>query len=235
MLLNTSSVFLWMAALVLLAAPLHVKAQNCGTSVRRPWRSLSCGEQDDYLNAYRQLKASGNWNELVRVHQNSGDWGHEVSAFLIWHRWYVWIFERELQRVSGSCLAVPFWDWERSGGIDSVLHPDTFGTNNGGGCVRDGVAANWETAENGRCLVRDFDRNFDISRDVEVLSRITNSPDFRDFRRELEGAPHTNLHSWVGGAMRDRWAPDGKSHQNFWCGLGIPWMACMVLVCACIL
>ena len=164
MLLNTSSVILWMAAsLSLLAAPLQVHAQNCGTSRRRPWRSLSCSDQDDYLDAYRQLKASGRWNELVRVHQNSGDWGHEVSMFLLWHRWYVWIFERELQRISGSCLSVPYWDWERGSSFETVLHPDTFGTNNGGGCVRDGIARNWETAENGRCLIREFDDDHRIT------------------------------------------------------------------------
>ena len=206
---KASSAFLWMAALLLFllaAAPVQVvNAQNCGTSRRRPWRSLSCSDQDEYLDAYRQLKASGRWNELVRVHQQSGDWGHEVPMFLLWHRyviiiikrqkkekyfgylfsglttswvflhliylifcrpnhrWYVWIFERELQRISGTCLTIPYWDWERPSSFETVLHPETFGTNNGGGCVTDGIARDWTTAENGRCPVRAFDNRERVS------------------------------------------------------------------------
>ena len=96
---KASSAFLWMAALLLFllaAAPVQVvNAQNCGTSRRRPWRSLSCSDQDEYLDAYRQLKASGRWNELVRVHQQSGDWGHEVPMFLLWHRYVTIIILRQ--------------------------------------------------------------------------------------------------------------------------------------------
>jgi len=204
MFLFASSLFVFLAACSL------VSAQNCGTSRRRPWRSLSCSEQDAYLDAAQRLKATGLWDELVRVHFESGDWGHEVPMFLLWHRWYVFIFERELQRVSGSCLTVPYWDWERRSSFETVFHEDTFGSIDVRGCVRDGIAAGWSVAENGRCLLRDFDYRMEISSDVEIVNRITNSDEFRVFAPNLEGAPHTNLHSWVGGPMRDRWAPDGS-------------------------
>lgn len=185
-----------------------VLGQNCGTSRRRPWRSLSCAEQETFLRACQDLKASGRWDELVLNHQRSGQWGHQVPAFLLWHRWLMWIGERELQRISGTCLTIPYWDWERQGGLESALSPDTFGSNTGRGCVRDGIARDWRIVETGGCLTRAFDNGWRISRDVEVLSRITNNRNFRQFRVQLEGAPHTNTHEWVGGQMADRWAVD---------------------------
>lgn len=69
------------------------------------------------------------------------------------------------------------------------------------------------------CLSHQIVINIYISvltqRDVEIVSRITNDNEFRDFARDLEGTPHTNLHQWVGGAMRDRWAPDGKPLSEY--------------------
>ena len=192
-----------------------VKAQNCGRSRRRPWRSLSCQEQRTFLQACQDLKASGRWDELVLNHERSGDWGHEVPAFLSWHRWLMWMGERELQRIIGTCLTIPYWDWERDGGIESALRPDGFGSNTGRGCVRDGIARDWNIVETGGCLTRDFDDRIPISRDVEVLSRITNFRNFAQFRVQLEGAPHTGTHEWVGGQMADRWAVDGK--QKLFC------------------
>jgi tyrosinase len=194
--------------LLLLFLPSFIWAQDCGTSRRRPWRSLSCEEQETFLRACQELKASGRWDELVLNHFRSGDWAHMVPAFLFWHRWLAWIAERELQRISGTCLTIPYWDWERSGSIPSVFRADTFGSVSGRGCVRDGIARNWRVVQNGGCLIREFDNSWRISRDVEVLSRITNNPEFGIFRRELEGTPHTNTHEWVGGPMADRWAVD---------------------------
>jgi Common central domain of tyrosinase len=198
---------MWTAALLLVSClGLVVQAQQCGTSRRRPWRSLSCAEQDTFLNAVMLLKDSGVYDDIAVVHASTGPAAHNVPAFLPWHRYYTWVFERELQRVTGSCITVPYWDWERAGSIATVLGPNSFGSENPG-CVTDGIASGWN--DNNGCLERAFRRQFSLSTGVEVLSRITNSPTFVDFSVLLEGAPHTAVHSFVGGSMASMSSPYG--------------------------
>lgn len=200
------SLFLFLVAISV------VHAQRCGTSRRRPWRSLSCAEQDQFLNALLALKESGGYDDIATVHWQTGGAAHQRPEFLPWHRYYVWIFEQALQDVTNSCITVPYWDWEREGGsLDTLFMPTSFGSRNNGGCIPDGVAANWRAqAGNGGCLQRQFNRRFSFTRDVEVLSRITNSRNFAAFSVELEGAPHTSVHQFVGGTMTNNFSPSGK-------------------------
>jgi hypothetical protein len=155
------------------------------------------------------LKASGVYDDIAVVHARTGGAAHNVPAFLPWHRYYTWVFERELQRATGSCITVPYWDWERS--LESVLGPNTFGSENAG-CVTDGIASGWN-GDNG-CLTRAFNQRISTSRDVEVLSRITNSPTMAEFSAELEGAPHTSIHQYIGGNMATMSSPYGKQKTS---------------------
>ena len=68
-----------------------------------------------------------------------------------------------------------------------------------------------ETRETGRCLWRVFDINWSLSRDVEVLSRITNFPRFINFGDVFENGPHAGPHNYIGGSMAGDWSPDGTS------------------------
>ncbi|CAB9505659.1 Hemocyanin, beta-C chain unit [Seminavis robusta] len=191
---------------LLFLLPAFCQAQ-CGVSRRRPWRSLSCGEQDQFLNALRALKASGVYDDIARVHWLTGGAAHNVPAFLPWHRYYLWVFEQQLQRASGTCVTVPFWDWERPDSLETVFRGGTFGSQNGGGCVDSGVSQGWNSQVEG-CLRREFNRRWTFSRDVEVLSRITNSNNFASFSVELEGAPHASVHQFIGGQMRNTFSSE---------------------------
>ena len=198
---------------------------SCGSSVRVPWRSLSCSEQERFLSACRALKDSGRWDELVYIHEASGAWGHEVPAFLLWHRWYMWVFERELQQISGSCLTIPFWDWDRYSSMATVFREDTFGTifdTNGDewACVTDGIARDWITAENwgNRCLLRAFNGEPNWDTESQLLTQIQTNPTFEVFSTEFEFGAHRQVHHWVGGAHAYWWAPDDPTfilhHSN---------------------
>ena len=184
--------FIISVALLFIRVTVHqvqAQAQPCGTSRRRAWRDLTCQEQRTYLNAVQALKDNGIYDELVRVHWDSRNRAHGVPEFLPWHRWFLWVYERELQRVSGSCsVTVPYWDWERGDSLPIMLKSWTFGTRNRGGCVPNGIAEDWDPAQPGeRCLFREFDTDWSLSRDVEVLSRITNFENFNRFADALEG------------------------------------------------
>lgn len=182
------AIFLAAVLLLLVLLPILVDAQ-CGSSRRRPWRSLSCQEQREFLDAVQELKDRGIYDEFVRVHWDSRDFAHNVLELFPWHRWFVWVFEQELQRVTGSCsISVPYWDWERGDTLPIMFKASTFGTRENRGCVTDGIAADWDPAENGeRCLRREFDNSISFTRDVELLSRITNSNDFDRFHGAMQG------------------------------------------------
>lgn len=77
---------------------------DCGTSVRRPWRDLSCHEQRQFLRTLSALKENGLYDEFVMVHWSSRLHSHDIPDFLPWHRWFLWVFEKELQRESGTCM-----------------------------------------------------------------------------------------------------------------------------------
>lgn len=199
------------AVLLFLTPSFFCQAQQCGTSRRRPWRSLSCNEQDDFLNALQALKESGGYDDIATVHWQTGGAAHRRPEFLPWHRYYIWIFERALQEASGSCISLPYWDWERAGGsLDTIFTANSFGSR-GGGCISDGVASSWRSqGSSGGCLQRQFNNRISFTRDVEVLSRITNSRNFAAFSVELEGAPHASVHQYVGGSMSNNFSPSGK-------------------------
>lgn len=206
-----SSLVLCFLALCGTLLPVAVDGQGCGTSQRRSWRALTCGEQQEFLDAVQALKDSGMYDDFVRVHFDSAGFAHNVAEFLPWHRWFLWVFERELQSISGSCVTIPYWDAERGDTLPIVLRASTFGTNNGGGCATDGIANGWAMAQPGRnCLERDFDASISFSRDAEVLSRVTNNVAFADFTVAIEGSPHSGPHDYIGGPMRNDWAADGR-------------------------
>ena len=107
---------------------------NCGTSVRRAWRDLTCDQQQDYLNAVNSLKDDGLYDHFVQVHYANRIQTHGRPWFFPWHRWFLWRYEQALQVVTQSCLTVPYWDWERDSGSEettSVLDATSFGSFSG--------------------------------------------------------------------------------------------------------
>ena len=108
-------------------------------------------------------------------------------------------------------------DWERvDDSFDTIFQSDTFGRINrgsggGGGCVEDGLAsrdAGWGRPVDGSCVRREFDPDIDVTREVEVLSRITQARNFEELWLAMEGSPHAGVHNHVGGSMRRNFSPD---------------------------
>ena len=144
---------------------------NCPKSQRKSWRVMSCTERNNFLDAVQQLKKLDrvnnlqipNYDDFVQVHSRNAHASHGLDAFLPWHRWFVYKFERALQIVSNDCtVTLPYWDSE----LDAfnpfgakVLEADTFGSRNGvgnGGCVTEGIASSHGDfrVRGGGCLQR---------------------------------------------------------------------------------
>mmetsp|Transcript_27688 Transcript_27688/g.66695 ORF Transcript_27688/g.66695 Transcript_27688/m.66695 type:complete len:674 (-) Transcript_27688:4103-6124(-) len=174
---------------------------------RRPWSSLSCSEQDEFLRAVEQLYELGLYQEFTQVHVDMNGQTHRTEAFLPWHRWYLYVFETALQEVSGNCqLAIPYWDWERDAGSegDSELFDESnFGRFECGG------RAGW----NDPCTERGMGRGSggaggrNFAGEAELLTLITRDSSFADFAPALEGRPHSVVHWFVGGMMSNRRSP----------------------------
>jgi len=185
---------------------------DCGISRRRPWRSLSCREKEEFLVGVTAMKESGLYDDITRVHASTGDLAHRTDAFFPWHRWYLTIFERELQRITSSCITVPYWNWERDDEdddsyVETVFTANAFGTRRRG-CVVNGIVADWETHASGGCVQREFNPSVDLAREVELLSRITNADNFEEIWIATVGSPHAAVHNHIGGSMLDDFSPD---------------------------
>ena len=149
---------------------------SCNDNVRRrrPWRDLSCGEQDEFLTAIHRLKDNGIYDDFVFTHQWESRDTHGTAMFLPWHRWYIYQFESALQSVADDpCITLPYWDWEQDAG--SEMRSEVF-DENAFGYFTD--RRWWETARGGR-LQREF-RDRDFWRPGQVLGLVANYDQYTD-------------------------------------------------------
>jgi hypothetical protein len=186
------------------------------TRERKPWNDLRCHEQEEYLEAIRQLKQNGLYDEFVRVHMQNEAASHGTPEFLPWHRWFIWQFESALRTVSTNnpCMTLPYWPWEMDAGHETQSHifdATAFGSFDGintrtGQCQWTVVSA---TGDRGggrgrrrRCLQRELDPSFRFWSSSRLVGLMTqyrqyaddfpNNPDRNNgFRAALESGPRT--------------------------------------------
>jgi Common central domain of tyrosinase len=202
------------------SVPLAVHSRDCHTRWRRAWRDLTCQQQDEFLEAIIKLKESGTYDEFRYTHEYYGNLTHGTPEFLPWHRWFLYqLFEKALQQVTGQCIYVPYWDWERDSTQESestVFHPDTFGSfgkvAEGTNCTEDGRfnSTKGSTFEHASffkdleldCLQRDFREEVHFTGESQLLGIIASFEQYGDttdsdneqeangFRTIVEGIPH---------------------------------------------
>jgi tyrosinase len=188
---------------------------------RRAWRDTPCADQEAYLEAVKTLKQLDpypknphgipNLDQFSRIHNANKDFAHGTNAFLQWHRWFISRFERALQIVSGSCISLPYWDWEIDSGKEDksyVLQSSTFGSvddivkkGRDKDCVNGGIAnyqGFWNTtAWKNDCLKRGFDPSANFIDESNLMQRIIHNQTFEEFG-DVEWYPHGVVHFYVG-------------------------------------
>ena len=203
--------------------PASPPTSTCATPrVRKAWSLLSCAERDLYISAvgtfHRTRKAD--FDRMVEMHLEAGSYAHGTSAFLAWHRYYLVGWENMLRSLGGefSCIAVPYWDWEKDAGSESqsvVFSASTFGSASGidsSDCVNDGVAnfnsgTGWRDSRN-MCLRRTYAFNWGFTGQAAMAAVIQDFPNFVGFRPTLEGSPHGAPHVAIGGQMSTFYSPE---------------------------
>ncbi|MGE7186771.1 tyrosinase family protein [Peribacillus sp. NPDC006672] len=168
------------------------------------------------------------------IHGSHGDQrnaAHSGPAFLPWHRYFLWLFERDLQSIDPS-VTIPYWDWAADSELEdpasSPIWDSDFMGGNGNkrknNLVDSGpfAAGGWEVLDEEGKPSGGLKRNFRSSeqvanlptkQDVQNVLKVTpfdappwNSESNPSFRNQLEGfvdGPnlHNLVHGWVGGHM----------------------------------
>jgi tyrosinase len=138
-------------------APAFRIAATCGNPrVRIEWDSASTEQRRNYVNAIRCLidrprsgqfsNSRNRYEDLVALHQQLTPNVHGNHKFLIWHRYYLWVFEDMLRSECGYNAGILWFDESRYAGRfrdSSIFSNDYFGgINIGGQCVTNGVSRN---------------------------------------------------------------------------------------------
>ncbi|KAI9293455.1 Di-copper centre-containing protein [Neoconidiobolus thromboides FSU 785] len=181
-------------------------------ALRQEIRDLS---KEDYnrlvyaINKLHERKPNERYTKfekMVRLHVSYYDIAHGVPAFLPWHRYYIRLFELELQKIDQN-IVLPYWDWSHD-----ARHPENSpvltdyymggqGDKRQDYCVKSGPFKNWMTlVDYPHCLSRRYDEGEVCSPfpNPEEVLFLTNMNLFSDFSYELEmahGSPHTAIGS----------------------------------------
>jgi tyrosinase len=97
-----------------------ISATCSNVRTRIEWDSYSNSDRQAYINGIKCLQsrpASGQFSQsrsryedLVSLHQNLTPNVHGNAKFLLWHRYYLWMFEDILRSECGFDRALPWWD-----------------------------------------------------------------------------------------------------------------------------
>ena len=219
-------------------------------NTRKNVRELSSTEKQNYIKAVKALKAHTSsltrrsiydeyvlWHSLATAHLDPSDpigfrnAAHVGPAFLPWHRYYLYRFERQLQRRMPN-VTIPYWDWTQDADdpFNSPIWADDFLGGNGdsqdNNLVKTGPFAvdQWITINIDGSIKGGLQRQFGqinpklpTQADVNIAlgeapydSPPWNADSSPSHRNRLEGflAPdgsfqqlHNQGHAWIGGDM----------------------------------
>ncbi|KAI0391311.1 hypothetical protein F5Y17DRAFT_441247 [Xylariaceae sp. FL0594] len=111
-------------------AKLTGRATTCtskNVSVRKEWGALTKAERTAYITAVKCLQAKppktptsvapgarSRFDDFVGAHINQTLTIHWTGTFLVWHRYYVWQYEKALREECGFGGTQPYWDWAKT-------------------------------------------------------------------------------------------------------------------------
>jgi hypothetical protein len=196
------------------------------------------------------LDSDPNWNydNFALIHGQSLS-QHGTPWFLAWHRVFVFKFEERLRYHKGCDMTVPYWDWSLD--APAELSSPVFGASQLGPKL--GVPASYCLGTSFLSAAPEFGANSNshstpfgmptcVARrpsvsqftDLATLVGLLATPNFGPFSSSVEGAPHGNVHMYVGGTSFGHmgnimWSPDDPLfwlHHAFLDNVWAAWQAC---------
>ncbi|SMR48891.1 unnamed protein product [Zymoseptoria tritici ST99CH_3D1] len=230
MALTTSIITVLLATTCLAGSNIPQKRQfpgGCTSPVqRRSWSSLSSDEKLAYINADKCLMntpaqhgipgAVSVWDEIQYAHIRNMNWIHGVGQFLLWHRYYVTVYERLMQQHCGWTGGVPYW--RISTDADNILASPIWDTTTGlggngafgNGCITDGPFVNTTlrfhddgTAGEPYCITRNINAETYRGSVQGEIDSCMQSQDFAQAHACYENTVHASAHQGTGGVMAD--------------------------------
>ncbi|KAI8631784.1 Di-copper centre-containing protein [Xylariaceae sp. FL1651] len=212
-----------------------VKATAAGTcdpsnpNVRFEWANYQNADRTAFVQAIKCLmgKPSGGaqyagaqnrYEDLVSVHRDMTANIHQTASFLVWHRYFVWVFEQMLRQECGFDRAMPWWDETKNAGAfaaSDIFSDAWFGqlpakTSDGQGtCIESGAFAGTTlhvgpgSANQDHCLSRAVDESQTAQCNSDFTNSCLSRGAYDDFRNCFELGPHGYGHNGIGAVMAE--------------------------------
>ncbi|KAI0814263.1 hypothetical protein GGR55DRAFT_501893 [Xylaria sp. FL0064] len=206
-------------------------AGTCNPSnpnVRFEWDSYISADRTAFVKAIKCLKdkptaggysgAKNRYDDLVSVHRDMTNNIHQTAAFLVWHRYFTWVFEQLLRDECGFDRAMPWWDETKHAGAfakSDVFTDAWFGnlpgkTSDGQGtCIESGEFAGDilhvgpGTGNTDHCLSRAVDESQTAQCNQDFTNSCLSMGTYDDFRDCFELGPHGYGHNGIGAVMAE--------------------------------
>lgn len=118
----------------------------------------------------------------------------EKLHFLIWHRMYIWHFEKIVRRLSGkSDFALPYWAYTNDSDLNKTLHP---------------LFRNKKSSLYSDCRYADLNAGNPITGEIARtldLTALMKYDNFVDFSNNINAAPHGSIHDYCGSGNDSLW------------------------------
>ncbi|KAI2627811.1 Di-copper centre-containing protein [Hypoxylon sp. NC1633] len=203
-------------------------------NVRFEWRNYSTDDRKAFVNAIKCLMdkpssgsfqgAQSRYEDLVSVHQQLTPSIHQSAIFLVWHRYYVWVFESLMREECGFDRAFPWWDETLDSGkfaqsdlfTDAYFGPLPGKTSDGQGtCIESGTFGGLTlhigpgSGFTDHCLARAVDESLTNTVSSSFVSDCNSRTTYDDMRGCQELGPHAYGHNGVGAVMAEVQASPG--------------------------
>ncbi|XDG05264.1 hypothetical protein ABKA04_004879 [Annulohypoxylon sp. FPYF3050] len=203
-------------------------------NVRFEWRNYSADDRKAFVTAIKCLMdkpSSGNfqgaknrYEDLVSVHQQLTPQIHQRAVFLVWHRYYVSVFESLMREECGFNRAFPWWDETLDAGkfaqsdlfSDAYFGPLPAKTSDGQGtCIQSGTFGGITlhvgpgSGFTDHCLARAVDESLTGTVTSSFVSDCNSRTSYDDMRGCQELGPHAYGHNGVGAVMAEVQASPG--------------------------
>ncbi|XP_067915424.1 kielin/chordin-like protein isoform X4 [Heterodontus francisci] len=182
---------------------------NCRhVSQRKEIRDMMANEMKVYQTAIRDLYLKqGIWEEFARLRAEYAPQANGQFTFLPWHRYFLRMVERELQKVSCD-ISIPYFEWTIDvGSMESstAWQANFFGAN--GDSETDCVSNHpfQQDCEWVPCLRRQFNSSITLP-DAIDMQLILAEDNFDQFSIQIEAISGL-FHLWVGGHMASPFSP----------------------------
>ncbi|XP_053207015.1 hemocyanin G-type, units Oda to Odg-like [Panonychus citri] len=179
--------------------------------VRRNILTLNESQLADYINSVKRLYLDGTIDRLAFFHRIHYHSSHNQPLIFWWHRYFIWKFENELQRIKPG-LTIPYWDAseEYKEPHKSIVLSDKYFGGNGEEqfhCVVNGFLKSLVTRlpdGKANCIKRAYYGSvagtLDPWNDTQkIVDIIKSSKDSEKFRVAMEDSIHLDVHQGLGG------------------------------------